>query len=183
MKSLKSKMLTCVFVAAMQTQLVAFQLPVTSQVEGYFNNGNTAAKDGNYVVAVREYTKAISIYPNFQEAYNNRGNAFAKLRDIDSAIKDYYKAIELNPGDASAYNNLGNAFIEKDDLAKAAEFLTKAIETKPDYAKAFSSRAIIYFVKGDFSKAWMDVHIAEGLGYSFDRRFIADLRKESRRER
>jgi tetratricopeptide (TPR) repeat protein len=183
MDRIKTILLTCALFLFVQGNVNAFQSPVTTQVENLFYSGNTKAKEGNYEMAVRDYSKAISLFPDFQEAYNNRGNAFAKLHDIDSAIKDYKKAIDLDPSDASAYNNLGNAYIEKDDLAKAAEYLTKAIEIKPDYAKAFSSRAIIYFVKGDFSKAWMDVHVAEGLGYFFDRRFIDDLRKESRRER
>ena len=61
----------------------------------YGNRGNAYASKGEFDTAIKDYTKAIELNPNYAEAYYNRGNAYYKKGEFDTAIKDYTKAIEL----------------------------------------------------------------------------------------
>ena len=53
--------------------------------------------------AIKHYTEAIKLKPDFTEAYNNRGNAYYHIGDYNRAIEDYDKAIEIQPDYANAY--------------------------------------------------------------------------------
>ena len=74
----------------------------------YFDSGNTKAKFGDYKGAITDYTKAISLNPDFPKAYLNRGVTKSKLKDYYGAIADYTKAIEIDPDYANAYFNRAN---------------------------------------------------------------------------
>ncbi len=86
--------------------------------------------------AIQDYTKAIELNPNYNDAYYNRGSAKYEIEDYRGAIEDYNKAIKLNPNSDKAYYNRGAAKItlgQKDDgcldLSKAGELgLAKAYE-------------------------------------------------------
>lgn len=59
-------------------------------------SGVIIKKDGNtYQEAIKDYTKAIQINPQFAYAYKNRGINFSDLKDYQAAIKDFTKASEL----------------------------------------------------------------------------------------
>jgi len=63
----------------------------------YYNRGNTKASNSNFQEAVIDYTEAIRLNPELQEAYSNRGNAKNALGDFTGAISDYTEAIRMNP--------------------------------------------------------------------------------------
>ena len=63
----------------------------------YNNRGNAFAKLGWKEEAIKDYTKAIELNPEYALAYNNRGKALEDLGERAEAIKDYTKAIELDP--------------------------------------------------------------------------------------
>ena len=60
-----------------------------------------------YKEAIKDYTKAIELTPNYTNAYGNRGSAKDELGQYQEAIKDYDKAIELEPNTAYLYNDRG----------------------------------------------------------------------------
>jgi len=62
---------------------------------------------GNYLGAIADNTKAITLNPNCADAYNNRGSAKNNLKDYRGAIDDFTKAIMLNPNFTLAYYNRG----------------------------------------------------------------------------
>ena len=49
-----------------------------------------------------EYTKAIGLDRNHNEAYNNRGTAYLQLRMPDLALTNFNKAIELDSNNVEA---------------------------------------------------------------------------------
>src|SRR5215204_1440714 len=72
--------------------------PCGSQQDFHNNRGvEYADTKRDYDEAIREYTKAIELNPQFAEAYYNRGIAYSDKKEYDAAIQDYTKAIELNP--------------------------------------------------------------------------------------
>ena len=115
--------------------------------------GLSAMDKGDFDKAIRDFTTAIELKPDFFGAYNNRGVAYFEKRDFDTAIQNYDNAIEIKPDYADAYNNRGNAYREKRDFDTAIQDLTTAIKIKPDLAEAYCNRGVAYFEKRDFDTA------------------------------
>ena len=65
--------------------------------ETYYNRGNSKINLQDYRGAIADYSKAIELNPNYNNAYHNRGGAKGNLQDYRGAIADLSKAIELNP--------------------------------------------------------------------------------------
>jgi tetratricopeptide (TPR) repeat protein len=56
--------------------------------------------------ALKDYSKAIALYPEFAVAFANRGDVYAKKGDKTQAIAEYRRALELEPGNDIARNGL-----------------------------------------------------------------------------
>ena len=114
----------------------------------------------HYEKAVRHYTEALKLKPDFTDAYNNRGNIYNKKGDFDTAIQDYDRAISLNTKYADAYNNRGAAYYHKGDFDTAIQDYDRAISLNTKYADAYSNRGAVYYHKGDFDTAIQDYNTA-----------------------
>jgi tetratricopeptide (TPR) repeat protein len=55
--------------------------------------------------AIENYTKAISINPEYVMAYCGRGVIYNIKKDYDKAIEDYNQVIRLDPNYITAYFN------------------------------------------------------------------------------
>ena len=80
---------------------------------GYYNRGNAYRRLGQYEDAVRDFSKAIELWPDLDHAWNNRGGAYARLCKADLALADFEKAMELNPDWVARYQEaLDNAGVK-----------------------------------------------------------------------
>ena len=59
--------------------------------------------------AAKDFSRAIELKPNFDNAYYKRGLAKTALGFNEEAIKDYTRALEIDPKYSYAYYNRGNA--------------------------------------------------------------------------
>jgi tetratricopeptide (TPR) repeat protein len=66
---------------------------------GLFWAGVTYAKEGDYHNAVRLYTAALRLAPEFKPAYNNRGLAYMQLGDYARAARDFDELVRRDPQD------------------------------------------------------------------------------------
>jgi len=55
----------------------------------YYGKGNVLMMKNKIMEAIKEYTKSITINPQFYQAYISRGNAFIKLHYYSKAEEDY----------------------------------------------------------------------------------------------
>lgn len=122
----------------------------------HFRRGYRAAEEGRKQDAIKEYTEAIKMDPDYAAAYNNRGNLYRNLGDFEKALEDYNKAIELNLNYAIAYYNRGILYEDLEDPEKAMEDYCKAIELNADDADFYEGRGELYADLGDFEKAIED---------------------------
>ena len=76
-------------------------------------------KDEYLYNAIKQYTCAIQIQPNYYEAYVRRGKIYLKQKDYELAIRDYDKAISLNPENPFNYYNRGEAYYGENDKKQA----------------------------------------------------------------
>ena len=61
-----------------------------------------------YEAASDDFSKAIIICPDYEEAYNTRGVANNNLGNLQEAIHDFNKAISIRSNYAEAFNNKGS---------------------------------------------------------------------------
>jgi tetratricopeptide (TPR) repeat protein len=115
----------------------------------YFYRGNGYTFESDIDKAMADYSKAISINPDFIKAYNNRGNIYARKGEYDLAIADYDKAVNLKPDLAEAYLNRGTAYNDKREYDRAINDYDKAMSLTPGDADAYYNRGVAYENKGE----------------------------------
>ena len=132
---------------------------IAESAEFYNKRGNEKYDAGDYKGAIKDYTKAIKINPQYVDAYNNRGNVKLDLNIYKGAISDYSKAIKINPQYGDAYYNRGLAKENLKDFEGALSDYTKAIEIYPkgeDAGDAYHGRGYAKEMLKDFEGALSD---------------------------
>ncbi len=128
--------------------------------ETYLLWGNVKCVFDDYAGAIKDYTTAIQLKPDFVKAYNSRGVAKTELGQYFAAILDYDTAILFKPDYAEAYLNRGVAnFGWKKYFAAISDYDT-AIRLKPDYADAYLNRGNAKYRLGQDFAAIVDFDIA-----------------------
>ena len=102
----------------------------------WFERGFSNHVVGNYGEAIRNYTEAINIEPDFALAYANRGFSKSDVGDLESAIADYDTAIDLGDESEITYNNRANIYSVKGNYENAIRDFQKSIRINPNYASA-----------------------------------------------
>jgi tetratricopeptide (TPR) repeat protein len=120
------------------------------------NLGAAYLQAGRPDEAIRCFSKAIELAPEFFEACNNRAAAYTLTGRIAEALRDYDKAIALRPDSADVYDNRGNARLLNNQPAEAIPDCDKAIALRPDFAEAYNTRASAYLRTGRFGLALRD---------------------------
>lgn len=79
-------------------------------------------------LVLKDYEKALSIYPEFSFAWFNRGNVLLEMKDYRNALASYSKTITLDKDFAEAYFNRGLTYIYLGENEKGLRDLSKAGE-------------------------------------------------------
>ena len=103
-----------------------------SSENNHNNLGDYYSRQGDYHKAVKEFSKAIELKPNYADAFHNRANAYLQLKNFTSAEADYLSAIRFNPRLWQSDQNLAGLYYQQGKIAKAIEYLQKALELVPD---------------------------------------------------
>jgi tetratricopeptide (TPR) repeat protein len=74
-----------------------------------YTKGMSAYDAGDSKAAVKHYTEAISIQPDYAKAYHGRADAKLRMGDDAGAIQDYNKFLELEPSNGHGYYSRGKA--------------------------------------------------------------------------
>lgn len=92
----------------------------------YYSQGLVHSKNGELDKAIKNYTKAIALKPDYAEAYYNRGFVYRIKEDYKRAIEDYTKAIEIDPHNADAYYRRSKAWLHLGETEKAKSDMAAA---------------------------------------------------------
>ncbi len=109
-----------------------------------------------FILAIKDFTKAIEYNPNDAVTYYSRGTAYSLTYEFDLAIKDYTKAIELDPKFSDVYVQRGAAYVENNEVDLALKDYNKAMELRPDDPDTYVRRGIAYGRKGEINAAIID---------------------------
>ncbi len=104
------------------------QVQTNAQASEHYNRGVENQQQGNFDLAIEEYTEAIALDPQLSDAYVNRGIVYYRQGDFYQAIADFDQAIALDPEHADAYYIRGAAYYHKGDDARAFADLERALE-------------------------------------------------------
>jgi len=84
---------------------------------------------GRMEEAVKDYTRALELKPDYVICVDNLGVAYMYKSDFESARGSFNKALELDPNYADAYFNLGTLYYEGlKEKEKAAMYFEKYIQ-------------------------------------------------------
>jgi tetratricopeptide (TPR) repeat protein len=115
--------------------------PVPSQAANAFNSGLKEDNAGKCEEAIADYTRAIALDPNLEDAYNNRGICLFDLGKYDDAVADCNKAIELDPNYVNPYFVRGQALDELGKYADAIKDYNQVLKLDPNNADQLNKDA------------------------------------------
>ncbi|TRX60789.1 tetratricopeptide repeat protein [Fulvivirga sp. M361] len=99
-----------------------------SDVETWLNKGIALAKLKLWQEAVKSYSQAIDLAPDFEKVYLNRGNTLYQLELYEEALEDYEAALRLSPAYGMALYHRGLVFHKLADNEKACADLRMAVQ-------------------------------------------------------
>lgn len=101
-------------------------MPREQKAQKLLREGSEKVARGQHDEAIKVFSKAIKLMPDYAVAYSYRGSAKFDLGDLDGAHDDYTKAIEIDPTYAEPYDFRGRIKQLWYDEAGACEDFKKA---------------------------------------------------------
>ena len=124
--------------------------------------------------AIKHYTEALKLKPDFYAVYKNRAFAYCDTGALGTAIADLTKAIDLDPEDAVVYNNRGVAYHVTGDFDAAIEDFNKSIDLDRKDASAYCNRGEAWLHRKEWQKAKADLTTAKDMGIDIGASFQND---------
>lgn len=105
--------------------------------------------------AVKEYSGAATIFPDFSYAYYYLGGAYFKLGDAGNAIINYEKAARyFRPvAPAQLYCDLGLLYCNEKQYGKAISILDSCVKYYPGHTDAYAKKSYVYLSEGKNEEA------------------------------
>jgi len=121
----------------------------------HFQLGTVYYRERDFTGALKEYTKALELYPEDPKYHNAMGLAYWAKGLKDEAEKEFNEAIKLNPDYSEALNNLGALYLELERWDDAITYCEAALKNiyyrTPEIAH--NNIGWAYYRKGDYKRA------------------------------
>ena len=127
----------------------------------YFRDNNN---EPNPADAIKYYSKAIELDPNYAEASLARAKAKSSIQDLSGAMIDLNEALSLEPNNSDAFTERGNVKQMVGNITGALDDYKKAIQLNPKNAHTFEMRALLWKFQGKITLACNDYFSAFDLG-------------------
>jgi tetratricopeptide (TPR) repeat protein len=126
------------FAAGVLLVVMGSFLSLPEVARSYIRAGVTRSTEGNSSLAIQDFKRALSLWPDFPQAHYNLGRAYETVLDYDSAASEYQKAIQAERGLYLAYNSLAHVYIvRKNDASGALGLIDAALDlTAHDQARS-----------------------------------------------
>lgn len=145
----------------------------------YNSRGITAAREGQYEVALAAFTRAFQRDPGFAEAYYNRGLVSVAIGLLGQGVSDFSKVVEIKPELIDGYEKRGSLFFAMKQYDEAISDFTKIIELDPTFVRVIFQRSLAHYAKGQYALAWEDVHKIQNCGLPIPPDYLKVLRHVS----
>lgn len=118
-----------------------------------YKKGLEQQKNGEYLISIDTFDKALKIISHSAECHHNKGMAYEKLGQFQKAINCYEDAISFKSDSAETHNNLGNVLRELCYSERSINSFKTAIELKPHYPEAFNNMGWALYEQNKFLEA------------------------------
>jgi tetratricopeptide (TPR) repeat protein len=109
--------------------LIEYYFDIGSSLKSPYDYGDRAiakAELFDSLGAISDFSMAITLDPEYENAYIWRGEEKFKICDYKGAILDYQLALELNSNNSETFLNLGNAKLKLGNIDSALKDLNNA---------------------------------------------------------
>ena len=100
---------------------------------------------GKPLLAVPEYTKALTIHPS-PEVAMELGSCHRRLGNLDKARDSYEYALDLEEGNLEALSRIATTYVADHDFETALEYANRIIDADETHASALATAAICHGV-------------------------------------
>src|SRR5438270_4782135 len=102
----------------------------------YSNLGSFLSGRGDVDEAIRDFRKALELWPDQSKDHNNLGKALVQKGRIAEAMDHFQTALRISPDDPDTETNIGAALLQQGDVDGAISHLQRAVEKWPRHAQA-----------------------------------------------
>ncbi|MBE0662043.1 MAG: tetratricopeptide repeat protein [Bacteroidales bacterium] len=111
-------------------------MPREQKAQELLREGSEKVAQSQHEEAIKLFSKAIMLMPEFAVAYSYRGSAKFDLGDLNGAHEDYTKAIEIDPTYAEPYDFRGRIKqLWYDEAGACEDFLKAAALGRPNMSE------------------------------------------------
>ncbi len=125
-----------------------------------YNEAQVFASLGKFAEALRAFTVAMEMDPNYSEYYNERGSVYLGLGDFDAALQDFQHAILTSPPYPEVWTNLGQCFRAMGRMSEAERSFAKSLDYEPSGLLARLARAQCLDALGRLEEARKEYDLA-----------------------
>jgi len=119
----------------------------------YFNLGALYEQVGGKEEAMRFYTRAIAMQPDYTQALDHLAKLFQDSGNYKMAVEIYDRLLHFHPKFVSAYLNMGMIFNALGDKSKARQFYLKVIALDPENGSAYFDLGYLSESQGELQEA------------------------------
>lgn len=123
----------------------------------YYEQGQIAFSQENYVEAVVQFSKAVKKDKDFAFAWDNLGFSYRKLENYKQAIKSYKKSLEIDPKGKMPLMNIAVAYQLDNDLDSAIKAYNNYRNIYKDDPEGYYGLGRIYYFQKDFEPALVNM--------------------------
>ena len=117
---------------------------------------------GDFENALKCFSAALKIKPDYAAAYSNCGTVLKGLKRFPEAIVSFDAALTINPGEVNALHNKGLTLLELQRAADALACFDAVLAINPHFAEAHNGRGVVLreLRRGDEGIASFDAALA-----------------------
>ncbi len=130
----------------------------------YYEQGLEQAQSGNFIEAIKLFSKSIELQPEDYYSWYNRGIAKSMLNLYEDALPDFEQTVKLAPDYKKGYLNRGTTKKRLTDYDGALADYTYAIKLDFNYSDAYYNRGLVYDMLGKKDSACADFNKSNELG-------------------
>ncbi len=122
------------------------------EIVSIYNKALMLSNRGEFDLALGEYRRALSMYPDFLQAYNNIGEIYSRMGKSELAISHYRKALAISKSNRVLLN-LGVEYYNRRDYQTALRYFLESLSLDANFLEGNFYTAMAYFNVKDLRKA------------------------------
>ena len=149
---------------ALKAEMLAQQRQLQKYAREYYEMGNVCITEAhNAQAALKNYDKAIELYPTFIDAWTRKGVTLMDEGDYHEAQKCLKKVTKMSPTYFKGWYNLGRLHLAMNEFGMAINDFSHATSLKQEHARSYELLGDALARNGQEEEAQLNWSIAEQL--------------------